>query len=704
MNADLVVFTPLMPLVVIAAIGLTGLVFALIGVFRRARGAWWRMAGLALLVLALLDPRYVQEERTPETDVAVLLVDKTASQNVGDRAGRSEAARQQLSERIKALGQVELREVEVHDLPSGTGDGEKAEPGSNLIEALRRTVGQIPRGRFAGALVLTDGQVHDMPDENPGNGFDAPVHVLLSGDKGESDRRLVIDQSSSYGLVGKDIEIVYHVENKRSSDSAGWGGSLAQVTLRRGSEIIAQAQVPVGKQDRLTFPLDRAGPNVFELEVAPVAGELSTVNNKTLAVVNGIRDRLKVLLVSGQPHAGERTWRNLLKSDPSVDLVHFTILRPPEKDDFTPLNELALIAFPVRELFEVKLSEFDLILFDRYVVRDILPPSYIRNIADYVSEGGALLLSVGPEFASPRSLAQTPLNKILPAIPTGSVSEEAFRPTLSEIGNRHPVTNGLPSLSPINREQPGMPGWGRWFRQIDATPQFGEVVMNGIDGNPLLMLARRDQGRVALMLSDHAWLWARGFEGGGPQAELLRRLSHWLMKEPDLEEESLRAEISGRKLNIRRTSLSDDIPKITVTTPSGESIPVDASREADGAVHAMLPADETGLYVIRDDVNEVRVASGALNPLEFSDLRTTEELMKPIVVATGGGVFWLKDGLPDIRPVRTGRDRTGKGWAGLLENRAYVISGVRQLSLIPPLALLLLALTALFVAWWREGR
>jgi len=659
---------------------------------------------LVLLVLALLDPRFVQEERTPETDVAVLLVDKTASQNVGERMARTEAARRQLRDQIKAQEHMELREVEVRDLPAGSGDGTQAEPGSNLVQALRRTVGKIPRGRFAGALVLTDGQVHDMPAENPGNGFDAPVHMLLSGDKGESDRRLVIDKSSTYGLVGKDVEIVYHVEDKHSAENTGWGSSLAQVTLRRGTEIIAQAQVPVGKSDRMTFPLDRAGPNVYELEVAPIVGELSTVNNKTLAVVNGIRDRLKVLLVSGQPHAGERTWRNLLKSDPSVDLVHFTILRPPEKDDFTPLNELALIAFPVRELFEVKLSEFDLILFDRYVVRDILPPSYIRNIADYVGQGGGLLLSVGPEFAGPRSLAQTPLNRILPAIPTGSVSEEAFLPTLSEIGRRHPVTNGLPALSPINREHPGQPGWGRWFRQIDATLQSGQVVMNGADDKPLLILERIDKGRVALMLSDQAWLWARGFEGGGPQAELLRRLSHWLMKEPDLEEESLRAEISGRKLNIRRMSLSEVMPEVTVTTPSGKILKIVPTLESDGVALATLPADETGLYIIQDDLHEVRVASGALNPLEFSDLRTTEERMKPIVTATGGGIFWMKDGLPDIRPVRSGRDRTGKGWAGLLENKAYVISGVRQLSLIPPLALLLLALTALFAAWWREGR
>lgn len=704
MNAASLIFTPLLPVTVLAGVGLVGLLVVLWGLVKRARGAWWRLLGLVVLVLALLDPRFVQEERTPQSDVAVLVIDKTTSQNVGERAARTEAARAQLRQKISSMNQMELREIEVRDTPAGADSDADAEPGSNLVRALRQSVGKIPRGRFAGALILSDGQVHDVPQENPGAGLDAPVHLMLSGEPDESDRRLVVDKASTYGLVGKDVTIEYHVEDKHSSQSRAPVDAMAEVTLRRGAEIIARSRVPVGQRDTFSFPLDRAGPNVFELEVKPVAGELSTLNNRTLAVVNGIRDRLKVLLVSGQPHAGERTWRNLLKSDPSVDLVHFTILRPPSKDDFTPLNELALIAFPIRELFEVKLNEFDLIVFDRYVVRDILPPSYLRNISDYVSQGGALLLSVGPEFASPRSLAQTPLNKILPALPTGAVSETAFRPTLSETGRRHPVTNGLPSLSPINRLDPGAPGWGHWFRQISATQRSGHAVMNGDGDTPLLILERADKGRVALMLSDHIWLWARGYEGGGPQAELLRRLSHWLMKEPDLEEESLRAEMRGRDIHVRRTSLSPDLPLLKITSPSGLVETVPTRADADGTAVASVPANEAGLYVIEDGTFETRVASGALNPIEYSDLRTTAEPMAPVVSATGGGTFWLRDGLPDIRPVRADRNRVGKGWAGLLENQAYVVSGVRQISLVPPLALLSLALLVMMMAWWREGR
>ncbi len=289
-------------------------------------------------------------------------------------------------------------------------------------------------------------------------------------------------------------------------------------------------------------------------------GEVSTLNNRVAITINGVRDRLRVLLVSGEPHAGERTWRRLLKADPAVDLVHFTILRPPEKDDLTPLNELALIAFPTRELFQQKIGEFDLIILDRFQNRGILPPPYLRNIADYVRHGGALLMDVGPEFASPSSLDDTPLRDILPAHPlrgpdgelgNDGVVDGAFRPAVTALGTRHPVTEGLPGW-----HADASPSWGSWYRRIGASDLHGSVLLSaeagttgvGTDAAPLLLLERVEQGRVALLLSDQIWLWSRGHQGGGPQAELLRRVAHWLMRQPALEEDALTARIvPGRR-------------------------------------------------------------------------------------------------------------------------------------------------------------
>ncbi|MFQ5765405.1 MAG: hypothetical protein ACE5GT_10780, partial [Rhodospirillales bacterium] len=511
---------PLPAIVLLAALGLGLVVLALV---RGGRGSIVRAGALAVLVLALVNPQAVREEHEPQRDVAIIAVDRSASQAVGERRAQAATA---LASVTKSLGRFDDLEVRVIEATDGTAaaHGDYEDTGTRLFEALSRAATEIPRQRFAGAVLITDGQIHDVPEPSSAPGpvagpvpgpVPGPAHVLLTGKPGDSDRRLVIEAAPSYGIVGREVTIRYRVEDRLAQAAPGFGANLPRVRFRYDDSEERFQQTPVGRSEAFTFTLEHAGPTVLEMEVEAAEGELSTVNNHTLVTINGVRDRLRVLLVSGQPHAGERTWRNLLKSDPSVDLVHFTILRPPEKDDFTPLKELALIAFPIQELFDTKLKEFDLIVFDRYVVRDVLPPSYLRNIVNFVREGGALLLAVGPEFASLRSLYQTPLRAVMPASPTGKVLEGGFRPRLTDIGRRHPVTAGLPSSGAE------APDWGRWFRQIEAAPKAGRALMQGVDGKPLLVLQRYGKGRIAQFLSDHIWLWARGFEGGGPQAELL---------------------------------------------------------------------------------------------------------------------------------------------------------------------------------------
>ena len=303
---------------------------------------------------------------------------------------------------------------------------------------------------------------------------------------------------------------------------------------------------------QLEIDIPNAGRNIVELSIEAAEGEITDTNNRAIAMLDGIRENLRVLLVSGEPHAGERTWRNLLKSDASVDLVHFTILRPPEKQDGTPINELSLIAFPTRELFVEKIDDFDLIIFDRYQHRDVLPILYYDNIAEYVENGGALLIAAGPEYAGEQSIAHTPLMSALPAVPTGEIIDEAFYPRLTEMGQRHPVTRGLEGSA---REPPH---WSRWFRLVGIERPEGEVVMKGPDERPLLLLDRKGEGRVGMLLSDHGWLWARGYEGGGPHVALYRRIAHWLMKEPELEEERLTANGRGMMLDVIRQTMQDD--------------------------------------------------------------------------------------------------------------------------------------------------
>ncbi len=668
------------------------------GAFRRARGTLWRLAAAAMLVLILLDPSLVQEQRQPQKDVAVVVVDDSPSMRIGQRRQYADEALQAVTQRLAALKDLDVRVVH-----AGAPDANApmADTGTQLYTALSRALADVPRQRVAGAIMITDGEIHDMPP--PAQlGLDAPLHVLLTGQPNEADRRLVVKDAPSFGLVGKEVQLNVRVEDLPDGATSNNNGGTAQLTMRKDGGDAVIRNVTVGKDVSLTVPIDHGGPNVVELSVNAGPHELTLDNNRAALVVNGVRDRLKVLLVSGEPHQGERTWRNILKSDPSVDLIHFTILRPPEKQDGTPIRELSLIAFPIRELFDEKLDQFDLIIFDRYKQMNVLPPAYLQNIARYVQNGGALLDAAGPSFGTPESLYRTPLGAVLPAEPTGNVLEQGYVPHPTDIGRRHPVTSDLPGLP---SDPTKTPPWGRWFLDVEAQARRGNVVMNGLGDRPLLVLDRVGQGRVAELLSDEMWLWTRGYEGGGPQAELLRRVVYWLMKEPDLEENDLRAEVQGNRLVVTRQSLQPDNTPVTVTGPDGKPQELSLAPSEGGRSIGSLPVTESGLYRITDGKRTALAAAGALNPIELADVRTTDEKVAADVAATGGGSYWVGPGsIPDIRRVGPDRTAAGHGWMGLRQNGDYVVTGVSEMPLLPGLFALLLALGAFLLAWRREGR
>ena len=686
-------FFPLVPWPFVAVFGVLGAVLVAIAVWRRSRGTVLRAAGLAILVLVLLNPGVARESRTPQPDIAVIVVDESASQKIGDRKAQTEKALDQARAALAKHPDLEVKVVR----PGGSAL-EAGEEGTRLFSALEQGLADVPRSRLAGAVLITDGQVHDVPREAAELAIGAPVHAMITGRRGEKDRRLVLEQIPAFGLVGQNVTVGVRVLDQ-PGDPAANRGATARIVVRRDLVQIDSIQAPIGESVQASFPLEHAGRTIVELEVEAAPDELSLINNRIVTGINGVRDRLRVLLISGQPHAGDRVWRNLLKADPSVDLVHFTILRPPEKDDRTPLRELALIVFPVQELFEVKIKDFNLIIFNRYIERDILPPAYMRNIERYVREGGALLLSVGPEYAGIRSMFRTPLAPIIPVAPTGEVFEEGFRPAITDVGRRHPVTAALPQ-SGIDK-----PAWGRWFRHIDGQPRSGNVLLDGVGGRPLFVVDRVEKGRVAQLMSDHMWLWAREYEGGGPQAEILRRLAHWLMKEPELEEESLWLSTQGNQLTVERRSLDPAVPTVTVIAPSGATEKLTLSPMPSGFARATIAVSEIGLYRAEDGTRTALAALGSPSSPELTDLRATIQRLEPLLQATGGGVAWVADdGVPELRRTRPGRDTAGRGWLGLRENYTYVVTGANRVSLLPGLLVLLIAVGTLMGAWWREGR
>lgn len=670
---------------IVASVALLGA-----GLLLRAPGTIWRVLAMAGAILVLANPAIIEEERKPLPDIAVIVADQTQSQSIGDRSRSVSDAVMKLKAKLAEHKDLEVRVVTAAENHNETHDG-----GTALFGPLADALADVPADRIAGAILVTDGQVHDVPTR-AGASFGFPIHAMLTGQPDERDRKLSILQAPRFGIVNEPLKFQVRVDDFGSQASGN-----AALEIRIDGRVARNVLVPVGRPTDLELRLPHGGENVIEMSAAAGPEELTLVNNRAAIVATGIRDQLKVLLISGEPHAGERTLRNLLKADPSVSLVHFTILRPPEKQDGTPVDELSLIAFPTRELFDEKLNEFNLIIFDRYQKRGILQLAYYENIARYVENGGALLVTSGPEYSSSYSLYKSPLASVLPAEPVDHIYEYGYKPRLTSTGLRHPVTAGLPGAN----QGDAAPTWGRWFRLVQASVLGGQTLMSGPENKPLLVLNRVQQGRVALLLSDHAWLWTRGFEGGGPQAELLRRLAHWLMKEPDLEEERLHGSVVGNRLIVTRRTMAEKAASVDVTFPSGRTEKVTLAPAEDGSFSGTIKAEEMGLYRMKDGTLTAVAAAGPLNPKELSDVRATENLLKPVVTATRGGIKWIKrDGIPDIRRTRPGRNAAGDGWLGMQANESFAVSSTRQTPLFHPAIALLLIIGGLLAGWRREGR
>ncbi|MDC0737610.1 hypothetical protein N6L24_04920 [Cognatishimia sp. SS12] len=672
-------WAPMLPISLILALVVCCVLFVGLALWRGLSGWWLRAAGAGVLILALLGPGLQREDRAPLSDIVILLEDQSASQRLGDRAERTSAAAAQLAAQIAARPNTEVRRVPV---PDGAGDA-----GTALMEALTDALRREPSARVAGMIALSDGRVHDA-DAAPD--LPAPLHLLTTGRASDWDRRLTVSNAPAFAILDEPITLSLRIDDT----GAAPGAAEAPLEVSVDGDEPQRFMIPVGVEMDVPVTLPHGGRNVLQFTVPTADGELTDRNNTATIQINGVRDRLRVLLVSGEPHPGGRTWRNLLKSDSSVDLVHFTILRPPEKQDGVPVDELSLIAFPTRELFLEKIDDFDLIIFDRYKRRGILPAIYLDNVVDYVKNGGAVLLAAGPDFATAESLYRSPLSEVLPAGPSALVIDQSFVPNVSDLGARHPVTAGLQTPEP----------WGPWLRLVDLIPDRGQILMTGAGERPLLVLDRVENGRVALLASDQAWLWARGYEGGGPQLELLRRLAHWMMAEPDLEEEALWAEANGQMMRIFRRSLSEEVGAVTVETPSGEQVTLLLTETSPGLFETQYEGAELGLYRLTNDDLSAVVGLGPAAPREFSEVIATGEVMAPVISPLRGGIKSLEEGLPSLRNVRLGRPAAGNGWLGLTPRGAYETLSVSRTPLMPGWLVLLLISALVIGGWLREGR
>ena len=292
-----------------------------------------------------------------------------------------------------------------------------------------------------------------------------------------------------------------------------------------------------------------------------------------------------------------------------------------------------------------KVDEFDLIIFDRYKRRGILPNHYFENIARYVRDGGALLIASGADFAGAESLYRSPLREILPVDADGAGDRGGLPP--ERLRDRPPPSGHRRRSRSTRRGRPradGTPGWGRWFRMVEVEPPSGEAVMTGPEGRPLLVLDRQGEGRIAMLGSDQAWLWSRGFEGGGPQLELLRRLAHWLMKEPELEEEVLRGTGEDGAVLIERRTLAESVPPVVATSPSGATSEVTLTEVSPGLWQGRIEEAENGVWRLANGDQQAVAVVGPSAPKEFENPVSTGDVLAP-----------LADRHPRRRPPARGR-------------------------------------------------
>ena len=677
---QVILFDPLVPWPLIWGLSALSLISIGAALWRGLSG--WALRGLAALglIAALTGPVYQVEERSPLSDIVLVVSDETASNQLSDRTTQLNEAQSVLADQLADRPNTQARWITLAD---GEGDS-----GSQLMGAISDALAEEPRARIAGIIALSDGQIHDTQNTPD---LPAPLHLLMTGKDTDWDRRLIVRNAPGFAIIGEPITLRLRIEDQGAPQD---NSPLAPLEISIDGGPPQRFTIPIGTDVDLPLTLPHGGRNVIQFIVPTEQGELTDRNNTALVQINGVRDRLRVLLVSGEPHPGSRTWRNLLKSDSAVDLVHFTILRPPEKQDGVPVDELSLIAFPTRELFLEKIDDFDLIIFDRYQRRGILPAIYLDNVSDYVTKGGAVLVAAGPDFATADSIYRSPLSMVLPARPTARVIEDPYQPVVTDLGQRHPVTAGLGDAA----------NWGRWLRQIEVDRPQGHTLMSGLEDRPLLVLNRVGEGRVALLASDHAWLWSRGYEGGGPQLELLRRLAHWMMKEPELEEQALWAEATGQRMRILRRTLNDSVGKVTVTHPDGSTVDLDLAETGPGQWETQYDGPEIGLYRLTEGDQSAVIGLGPSAPREFEETIATAEILRPVVKPTRGGLLSLQNGVPILRNVREGRPAAGRGWIGLTPKNAYETLSVVQSQLLPPWLVLLLVSFFITVGWIREGR
>lgn len=674
-------FSPLLPPDIISGFIILGISLALLrpGTFITTL---LRLFSIFLITLYLSGPALLREQRALQSKTVAIIMDRSASMELPNRREQADQARDKILAQLKNLPGIIPRVIDRAPINKDETD---------LYATLQSAFNGIPAANRGGAILITDGLIHDGPATEISPHEYGPVHTLLAGRPQDFDIRLTLESAPLYGLVHT------HVTARIKLEYEGPGQIGPQeIQIEHDNQMISRVLLGPGQQIDIPLPITQSGENLYIASVSPRPGELTPRNNILPLTVRGLRDRVRVLLVSAEPYMGGRMWRNLLTSDPGIDLVHFTILRSPDSIDPTPSSDLALIPFPFEDLFATKLKDFDVVILDRYRANLIMPNRYLDNIAEFVKNGGGLLEISDSGYDGPNSITQTELGKILPGRPDGPVQNGMFKPTLTLTGQAHPVTAALSLTTPEK--------WGHWYTYIPVKNISGSVLLEGPGHTPLLSVSRIDQGRIAQFSSDQLWLWARGHDGGGPYHDLLRPVLHWLLKEQELDEEALTLHMKGDDIEIIRHTLDTPVPDTRWTGADGQTHKANLTPDGPGRYKAAINAPPPGIYRVISGTEHTTMAVGNIDTPEWQQLVATSDRAKRLFKKTGGRVFQQAEiPAPSVRLVHAGDRAGGENWIGVYKAEATKIIGQNTHDLFPPLFWMVLLGAGILTAWFADG-
>ncbi len=686
------VFDPILQIKYIFIFSIFFILSLVICHYYKIKHLYLRTLSFLVFLVFILNPQINKKNAEYHKDIVIVVSDMTQSIIETRKAKEVELISKDLSRQLKEIGNIEQINIKLENYKKIELSNAK-EIETSLFREVNNVINNLNIERLSGIIIITDGQIHDFHNYNKLLSK-TPIHYILVGNKNEKDRILKTTNIPKYAVLGKKYEIFVNIKDNTEKKNL-------KTDFYLNEQLIDTKYLFPNKNYEIPLPTLSIGKNILEIRTEETDIEISKLNNYQIHEINGIQDKLKVMLISGEPNMGLRNLRNILNSDPNIELLHFTILRPPTKRDLTPVKELSLIPFPTQELFDADISKFNLIIFDQYGLQGILPPKYLDNISKFVVSGGALLDIVGRKYLTKDSLINSPIKQILPTIPLKNISNKRFRPELTKVGKRHPITNKLKN----NYKEKS---WGEWTNYTRSQLNSGKALLH-YENDPLLALDNVGKGRVVQILSSDSWIWQKSLNDKGPLIELIRNIIQWLLKNPKLEENFINLNKDNNLIKIKLNSISSGDINAKIVTPSKEALKLKLIDKGNGIFEGEFKSLERGKFQITWKDKTKYFIINDMNNKEVEEITATDYKIKSYTEKNNTftknfNIFWKDRSTPKILRIYNNKILGGKNWIGVVEKNVPKISENSKQKLLNWYIIFMLLIFLIFISWYKEGR